>query len=120
MPYAKKVVTTEAVLELIKPGQIYAPYNLGRQLRAPSVDVRKVLLDLVKQGKLSTITPHHTLCFILKNTEHLRRKAPAKPVIDPATVAQPRRYAVLTGELTGYFAEMYERADLALIGRGMR
>lgn len=119
MPYPKREPTEALLLEMIKPGQIYAPYNLGRQLRAPSADVKKILLGLVAQGKLVVIRPHKTMCFILKNTEHLRKKAPKVP-IDPARVAQPRTHVVLTGELTGYFAEMYARADLAMTTRGMR
>lgn len=117
MPYPKRAVTEKALLELIKPGNIYSPYNLARMFRAPSAEAKKILLGLVEQGKLAIIRPHKTMCFILKDTEHLRKKPASRPVIDPATVAQPRTYAVLTGELTGYFAEINRRAELAMMTR---
>ncbi|TCK87313.1 hypothetical protein [Paraburkholderia sp. BL9I2N2] len=117
MPYPKREVTREVLLEMIKPGQIYAPYNLGRKLRAQSVDVKRVLFALVDEGKLATIRPHKTLCFILKGSVHMRKRPAPKQVIDPATIAQPRTYAVLTGEMTGYFAEINRRAELAMMAR---
>jgi hypothetical protein len=117
MPYARKPVSPETLLGLIKPGLIYSPNSLARKINGSASDVRKVLLTLVDEGKLATIKPHRTVSFILARTEHLRRKPAPKPVIDPATVAQPRTFAVLTGELTGYFEEMYRRADLAMMVR---
>lgn len=117
MPYAQKQITPELLMSMIQPGLIYSPYNLGRKIRMPSVDVKRVLLELVDAGKLKTIRPHKGLCFIMANTEHLRKKPADKPPVDPATVAQPRTFAVLTGEMTGYFAEINRRADLAMMVR---
>jgi hypothetical protein len=117
MPYSAKPVTREILLELIKPGQIYSPYNLGRKLHATSVDVKQILLSLVDEGKLKTIRPHKHQCFILPNTEHLRRGKLAPPKPDPETMAQPRTLSPLIGELTSYFAEISRRVDLAMMAR---
>lgn len=117
MPYAHKPLTAETLLELIKPGMTYSAYVLGKKIQAPAADVKKLLLSLVGEGKLKAIKPHKHQCFILPGTDHLRRGEKEEPLIDPATVAQPRTFAVLTGELTGYFAEINRRAALAMMAR---
>jgi hypothetical protein len=76
-----------------------------------------MLLEMVSQGTLAIIKPRKNVSFILAGTEHMRKLPESKPKADPATVAQPRTYAVLTGEMTGYFADIYRRADLAMMAR---
>lgn len=117
MPRSQKTPTREVLLDLIKPGMIYSPYVLGQKLRAPSADVKKILLALVDEGKLKMIKPHKHQCFMLPNTEHLRHGKVERPALDPATVAQPRTYAVLTGLLSGYDAEIARRQQLCMMVR---
>jgi hypothetical protein len=117
MPYAHKPLTAETLLDLIKPGMTYSAYVLAHKIRAPSADVKKLLLSLVGEGKLKAIKPHKHQCFMLPGTDHLGRGQKEKPQIDLATVVQPRTWAVLTGEMTGYFAEINRRAALAMMAR---
>lgn len=117
MPPTQKIPTREMLLDMIKPGVTYSPHVLAQKIRAPAADVKKILLALVDEGKLKTIKPHKHQCFILTGTEHMKRGHVEKPEVDPATVAQPRTHAVLTGELTGYFAEINRRSALAMMVR---
>lgn len=117
MPYKEKELSPEALLGVMKKGCIYAPYTLGRMFGASAADVKKMMLGMVERGELSTLRPHKSLCFIVKGTEHLRKQAPKKPHLDPATIAQPRTYAVLTGEISGYDAEITRRQQLCMIAR---
>jgi hypothetical protein len=114
MPYPTQAPTPELLLSLMRPGAIYPPHILAKRLRTHAAPVKAVLLEMVRQGTLAIIKPRKNVSFILAGTEHLRKLPEPKPKVDPATVAQPRTYAVMTGELTGYFAEMYRRADLAM------
>jgi hypothetical protein len=77
-----------------------------------------VLLEMAAQGKVTALKPRKGIQFILPGTEHLRRQPAAKPVVDPETVAQPRTFAVLTGQLVGYDAEIARRAALCMLTRG--
>lgn len=114
--------THEFLLQNMKPGSGYATHTFALKIGVPAHVLKPVLLEMRALGKLTTFLRGKNTCYIIAGTEHLRRTmdAPPKPVDNPAMVAQPRTYAVLTGELKGYFAEMYERADLAMLGRGMR
>lgn len=116
MPYATQAPTHEVLLAKMKPGAVYAPHNIARTIHVPSAQVKLVLLEMVKEGKLSTIRPNtkKNLCFMVAGTEHLRRQPAPKPQIDQATVAQPRTYAVLTGLLSGYDAEIARRQQLCM------
>ncbi|CAE6713708.1 hypothetical protein R75461_01182 [Paraburkholderia nemoris] len=114
MPHAMKAPTPEILLELMKPGQVYAPHNLARLIRWPSAEVKKMLLDMVACGTLRVTQPHKRVSFIMAGTEHMRKQAGPKPQIDPETVAQPRTYAVLTGLLSGYDAEIARRQQLCM------
>jgi hypothetical protein len=100
----------------MKPGSGYAVHMFAIKIGVPGSVLKPILLEMLAQGKLSTFMRGKNTCFIVAGTEHLRRRnqMPPKPVIDPARIALPRTYAVMTGELTGYFAEMYRRADLAM------
>ncbi len=118
MPYAPTPVTPEALLDMMKPGAIYPVHNLARKIRVPSAQVKVVLLEMVRLGMLVTIKPRKNTCFMLAGTKHLRREPPPKPQIDPSTVALPRTYAVLTGEIRGYDAEIARRKQLCMMVRG--
>ncbi|MFM0263281.1 hypothetical protein [Paraburkholderia sediminicola] len=116
MPHAKRTPTPEMLLALMKPGVVYATHHLAKQIRTPSAQVKTMLISMVDQGRLSTIRPgtKQNLCFMLPGTEHLRKLLPPKPEIDPATVALPRTYVVLTGEISGYDAEIARRQQLCM------
>jgi hypothetical protein len=120
MPYATKAPTHETLLALMSPGVPYAPHLLAKQVRVPSAQVKLVLVEMAEQGKLSTTRPWKNLCFMLAGTEHLRKQPAPKPEIDRTTLALPRTFAVLTGEIRGYDAEIARRQQLAMMTRGMR
>jgi hypothetical protein len=122
MPYATKAPTHEALLAAMKPGAIYTPYNLARVFAIPSAQAKVVLNEMAKLGKLSIIRPRKGLCFILPGTEHLRKQVKPKPEpeIDRATIALPRTYVMLTGQLVGYDAEIARRKQLCMMARGER
>lgn len=114
--------THEFLLKSMKPGSGYAVHTFSIKIGTAPAMLKPVLHEMLALGKLSTFLRGKNTCFIIAGTEHLRRartEAP-KPAIDPASIAQPRILPMPTGELKGYFAEMYERADLAMLGRGMR
>lgn len=118
MPYARRPLTPETLLAVMKPGVVYTPYAVGHKVQAPAKDVRKVLESMTETGQVTVTRPHKGICFILAGTEHLRRGAKPQPVIDPTSVAQPRTYVVLTGEITGYDAEIARRQALCMMTRG--
>ena len=118
MPYAIKQLTQETLLALMSPGVAYAPHMLAKQIHMPTAQVKPLLVEMASQQKLSTTRPWKNLCFMIAGTEHLRRQPEPAPQIDPSTVAQPRTYAVLTGEMCGYDAEISRRQQLCMTLRG--
>ncbi|NIF51445.1 hypothetical protein [Burkholderia sp. Ax-1724] len=117
MPYAPKNATPELILSLMKPGSTYAPYKLGHKVGMSSADIKVILLDLVAAGKVEATKPHKGVRFILANTMRLREKVVEKPVIDPATIAMPRTFEVMSGQLVGYDAEIARRRALCMLIR---
>lgn len=109
--------TELSIMAAIKPGLVYSPYRLGLILGTQSKALKVIALKLVDDGKLETVNCHGKMHFIMAKTQHLMKTKDSKQTVDPATVAQPRTYAVLTGELTGYFAEINRRAELAMMVR---
>lgn len=101
----------------VKPGLVYSPYRLGLLLNTQSKALKSVALKLVADGKLETVNCHGKMHFIMANTQHLMKTKDSKQTVDPDRIAQPRTFAVLTGELTGYFAEINRRAALAMMVR---
>lgn len=116
MAYAIRTPTPKTLLELMKPGVLYAPYTLSRMLGLRSYAVRHILLDMEKAGVLSSLRRgrSQSLYFVIAGTESLIEQPESKPQIDPATVALPRTYAVLTGEIRGYDAEIARRQQLCM------
>ncbi|KAE8757358.1 hypothetical protein FSO04_24370 [Paraburkholderia madseniana] len=115
MAYATRTPTPEALLERMKPGVLYAPYTLSRMLGLRSYAIRSLLLDMEKAGVLSSTRRgrSQSLYFVIAGTEALEQPE-SRLHIDPATVAQPRTYAVMTGEIRGYDAEIARRQQLCM------
>jgi hypothetical protein len=111
--------THEFLLKSMKPGSGYAVHTFGLKIGVSPAVLKPVLLEMLAAGKLSTFMRSKNTCFIVAGTEHLRRRhqVSPKPVVDPAMVAQPRTLSPLTGELTGYFAEINRRTALAMMAR---
>jgi hypothetical protein len=114
-------LTHDCILRAMKPGAGYAVHMLSEKLGETTATVRPLVLELLAAGKLSTFMRGKNTCYILAGTEHLRRhqtvvsKPTAEP--DPSMVALPRTFCRLSGEMTGYFAEINQRAALAMMVR---
>lgn len=117
MPYSTKPLTTELVFSFMKPGVVYSPHVIGYKVKTPAAEVKKNLVALVALGKVTPLKMRKGTCYIVAGTEHLRRKAPEKPEIDPATIALPRMGPPLTKNLVGYQAEISRRTELAMMTR---
>jgi hypothetical protein len=103
----------------MKPGSGYAIHMFAIKTGVSAVLLKPVMLEMLAAGKLSTFKRGKNTCFIRAGTEHLRRSrdlAP-KPITEPGMVALPRTLSPLVGELTGYFAEISRRVDLAMMAR---
>jgi hypothetical protein len=111
--------THEFLLASMRPGSGYAVHTFGIKIGVPAAVLKPVLLEMLAAGKLSTFKRGKNTCFMLAGTEHLRRylSKPSEPVIDPARIALPRTGSPLTGELTGYRAEIEQRVALAMMVR---
>lgn len=115
MSYAIRTPTPEALLERMKPGVFYPPHTLSRMLGLRSYVVAPVLLDMEKSGVLSSLRRgrSRSLYFIITGTEQLVQPE-SKPQIDMVLMALPRTYVVLTGEISGYGAEIARRQQLCM------
>jgi hypothetical protein len=112
-----EAATEQSILSAMKPGIVYSPYRLGLILGTHSKLLKVIALKLVDKGKLATVNCHGKMHFIMANTQHLMKTKDSKRTVDPATVALPRTLSPLIGELTGYFAEISRRIDLAMMAR---
>lgn len=114
MVYAKKLPTPEAVLATIKPGCLYCAHHISRKFSIPSSDIAALLASMVSKGLLSRVKPNGR-----RNSYYCQPGSEPsfeKHTIDE-TMAQPRTYAVLTGEIAGYGAEMERYRALAMMTR---
>lgn len=120
MPYAPRNATPELILSLMQPGCTYAPYKLADKIGAAAADVKPVLLKLVAAGKVETTRRYKGTQYALANTLHLKTRAGQAAPIDPSTIAGPRTFVVLTGQISGYDAEIARRRELCMLARGSR
>jgi hypothetical protein len=125
MPYATVIPTPARILAAMQPGQYYAAYAIAAKLGVGAADIKAMLETMIGLGVLSRVKrPCSKVAqFIIAGTKPVE-PAPAKQQhgaeIDPATIAAPRTYSVLTGQLTDYEAEIARRQSLCMLARGAR
>ncbi|MFM0151406.1 hypothetical protein [Paraburkholderia sediminicola] len=126
MPYATVIPTPARILAAMQPGQYYAAYAIAAKLGVGAADIKHMLETMIGLGVLSRVKrPCSKVSqFIIAGTTPAD-PAPAKrgkhaAEVDPATIAAPRTWAVLTGQLTGYEAEIARRQSLCMLARGAR
>ncbi|MDR8394989.1 hypothetical protein NE850_01450 [Paraburkholderia sp. USG1] len=126
MPYATVIPTPARILAAMQPGQYYAAYAIAAKLGVGAADIKHMLETMVGLGVLSRVKrPCSKVSqFIIAGTKPAepppaKQKHPGTEV-DPTTIAAPRTYSVLTGQLTDYEAEIARRQSLCMLARGAR
>ncbi|EKS9798265.1 MULTISPECIES: hypothetical protein [Burkholderia] len=108
--------TAADVLAVMKPGVIYAPYNLAIQFNMEAGRMRPILEGMAIAGQLSRMrvpkSGHDSFC--IAGTEP-RAAAPREKYV--GTPAAPRTHFVMTGDLDSYMSEIRRRADLCMMVR---
>lgn len=126
MPYATVIPTPERILATMAPVQLYAAYAIAAKLGVGAADIKGMLAKMVEQGSLTkTKQPSKKYPqFMLPGTEAAAPERIGKEKrdaeIDPTTIAAPRTWAVPTGQLSGYEAEIARRQSLCMLARGAR
>ncbi|TDY26260.1 hypothetical protein B0G81_6770 [Paraburkholderia sp. BL6665CI2N2] len=123
MPYATAIPTPERILAVMRPGYAYAAYAIAAKFGVFAADVKPLLQSMADQGVITKVKfPGKKISqFLLAGTEnaapHRIEQAKRAAEIDPATIAAPRTFSVLTGQLTGYEADIARRAALCMMAR---
>ncbi|MBN3815165.1 hypothetical protein G3N57_00435 [Paraburkholderia sp. Se-20369] len=116
MPRSRNLPTAKEVLAVMRPRVAYAAYTLGSEFYLTAARIRPVLEEMVAQGTLALVhVPNsrgYNVC--IAGSEPLPAASDEKYVGLPAA---PRRYFVMTGDLSTYAAEIKRRADLCMMVR---
>jgi len=116
MPRSAQIPTPAELLALMRPGQIYAPYNLATQFGIKAITLRPLLDEMIADGQLARVriakSSSYGIC--IAGTEPRAAEPSEKYVGVPAA---PRTYVVMTGDLNAYVAEIRRRADLCMMVR---
>lgn len=116
MPRSMNMPTEAELLAMMRPGQIYAPYNLAIQFGLKAAGLRPLLDQMIASGQLSRarISKSSSYGVCIAGTEQRAAEPVEKYVGIPAA---PRTYVVMTGDLNAYAAEIRRRADLCMMVR---
>ena len=102
------------ILAAIKEGCLYCSHHISRKFNVPTPDMSALLHSMVARGLLAGCKPHgrrnYYFCQVGSEPNFEKREA-------VEGMALPRTFAVLTGEIAGYGAEMERHRALAMMVR---
>ncbi|RQR87661.1 MULTISPECIES: hypothetical protein [unclassified Burkholderia] len=115
MSYTKKIPAADRVLAAMTPGEVQSPSDLAKRFGTAASLVRPVLEQLVTDGALTRVP-----CLRVKRPNYILAGTEKHTATRDGYVGIPagrRTYAVLSGNLNGYDAEIRRRADLCMMVR---
>ncbi|SIO50870.1 hypothetical protein SAMN05444172_2618 [Burkholderia sp. GAS332] len=111
---AGSLLKAATILKRMIPGRAYRVFEVAALTGTSASTIRSMLADMVAHSQLELVN-------LGERTPGFRRPIDAEALAVEeqmlSTIAAPRTFAVLTGTLVGYDAEIARRADLCMLAR---
>lgn len=106
------LISPEMILARMRPEKGYSASDIANRTKCGATAVRVVMNHLVDQGVLFTLKRDRSHIAYYLVTEEQKKEPPKE-----FEIAQPLITHLMTGELTGFGAEMERRAALCMLVR---
>ncbi|RQT22080.1 hypothetical protein [Burkholderia contaminans] len=116
MARSRYMPTANDVLSVMRPRVAYAAYSLASEFHLSAARIRPLLEEMVAHGTLALARVQNSRGYnvCIAGCEPLSNTLAEKYVGTPAT---PRRYFVMTGDLSLYAEDIKRRMDLCMTVR---